>query len=71
MGPQPKRAEIIEPPFDPTKEPKEAHPFQLRPTPTMYKFSQALFKRNVKEWKLSEILTPGSLDGPAGYSKPY
>ena len=62
-GYQSKRAEIIEPPFDPTKEPKEAHPFQLRPTPTMYKFSQALFKRNVKEWKLSEILTPGSSDG--------
>ena len=62
-GDQAKRAEFTEPPFDPTKEPKEAHPFQVRPTPTMYKFAKALYKRNVKEWKLSEILTPGSSDG--------
>ena len=62
-GNQVNRTEIIELEFDPSKESKEAHPYQLRPTPTMYKFAQALFKRKVTGWKLSEILTPGSSDG--------
>ena len=59
----PNKNRQIDQPFDPSKEPIVAHPYQLRPTPTMYAFAQALFKRNVKDWKLSEIITPGSSDG--------
>ena len=49
--------------FDPTKVPKETNPVQLRPSQNMYTFAQTLFKKDVKNWEIQDITTPGSSDG--------
>ena len=49
--------------FDPTKVPMEANPEQLRPSKAMYAFAQTLFKKDVKDWEMQDIYTPGSSEG--------
>ena len=49
--------------YVPSKELEEAHPGQLRPTPSMYTLTQSLFRKNVMEWTLQDFYTPGVSDG--------
>lgn len=49
--------------FDPYKVPLESNPHQLRPSSAMYSLAQTLFKKDVKDWELNDLHTPGSSDG--------
>lgn len=49
--------------YVPAKEPAEAHPGQMRPTASIYTLAQSLFRKDVQEWKLQDLSTPGLSDG--------
>jgi len=49
--------------FDPYKIPAESNPHQLRPSSAMYSLAQTLFKKDVKDWEMNDLSTPGSSDG--------
>lgn len=49
--------------YVPAKEPAEAHPGQMRPTASIYTLAQSLFRKDVKEWKIQDLYTPGLPDG--------